>query len=92
MGFHGMVNPVGQPVQRGGDSLAVNFTTGLLETPHDELQPRMSALILISHVKEGVELAREEGLPRAIIDIIPQHHGTGEIASFKHRALERGRL
>lgn len=38
MGFHGMVNPVGQPVQRGGDSLAVNFTTGLLETPHDELQ------------------------------------------------------
>lgn len=58
--------------------------------PHDELQPRMSALILISHVKEGVELAREEGLPRAIIDIIPQHHGTGEIASFKHRALERG--
>jgi len=58
--------------------------------PHDELQPRMSALILISHVKEGVELAKEEGLPRAIIDIIPQHHGTGEIASFKHRALERG--
>ena len=58
--------------------------------PHDELQPRMSALILISHVKEGVELAREEGLPRAIIDIIPQHHGTGEIVSFKHRALERG--
>ena len=58
--------------------------------PHDELKPRMSALILISHVKEGVELAREEGLPRAIIDIIPQHHGTSEIASFKHRALERG--
>ena len=50
----------------------------------------LSALILISHVKEGVELAREEGLPRAIIDIIPQHHGTSEIASFKHRALERG--
>ena len=58
--------------------------------PHDELQPRMSALILISHVKEGIELAEEEGLPRAIINLIPQHHGTGEIASFKHRALERG--
>ena len=58
--------------------------------PHDELQPRLSALIIISHVKEGVELAREEGLPRAIIDLIPQHHGTNEIASFKHRALERG--
>ena len=58
--------------------------------PHDELQPRMSALILISHVKEGVALAQEEGLPRAIVDLIPQHHGTSEIASFKRRALERG--
>lgn len=58
--------------------------------PHDELQPKMSALILISHVKDGVELAEEEGLPRAIIDLIPQHHGTSEIASFKHRALEQG--
>jgi putative nucleotidyltransferase with HDIG domain len=58
--------------------------------PHDELQPKMSALILISHVKDGIELAEEEGLPRAIIDLIPQHHGTSEIASFKHRALEQG--
>lgn len=58
--------------------------------PHDELQPKMSALILISHVKDGVELAEEEGLPRAIIELIPQHHGTSEIASFKHRALEQG--
>ena len=58
--------------------------------PHDELQPKMSALILISHVKDGVELAEEEGLPRAIIDLIPQHHGTSEIASFKHRAIEQG--
>ena len=58
--------------------------------PHDELQPKMSALILLSHVKEGIELAAEEGLPRAIVDLIPQHHGTSEIASFKHRALEKG--
>ena len=58
--------------------------------PHDELQPKMSALILISHVKDGIELAEEEGLPRAIVDLIPQHHGTSEIASFKHRALELG--
>lgn len=56
--------------------------------PHDELQPKMSALILISHVKDGIELAEEEGLPKAIVDLIPQHHGTSEIASFKHRAIE----
>ncbi len=58
--------------------------------PHDELQPRLSALILISHVKDGVRMAEEEGLPRVIIDMISQHHGTSEIAGFKQSALERG--
>ena len=56
--------------------------------PHDELQPRLSALILISHVKDGISMAEEEGLPRVIIDMIAQHHGTSEIASFKKSALE----
>ena len=60
------------------------------ENPHDELQPRMSALVLISHVREGIRMAEQEGLPKIIIDIIPQHQGTGEIAYFKNRALERG--
>lgn len=54
--------------------------------PHDELQPQISALILISHVRDGIELAQEEGLPPAIIDLIPQHHGTSEMTSFKHQA------
>ena len=54
--------------------------------PHDELQPQISALILISHVRDGIELAKEEGLPPAIIDLIPQHHGTSEMTSFKHQA------
>lgn len=56
--------------------------------PHDELQPRLSALILISHVKDGVRMAEEEGLPRVIIDMISQHHGTCEIAGFKKSAME----
>ncbi len=60
------------------------------ENPHDELQPQMSALVLISHVREGVQIAEQEGLPEVLIDIIPQHHGTSEISYFKHRALERG--
>lgn len=54
--------------------------------PHNELQPQISALILISHVRDGIELAQEEGLPPAIIDLIPQHHGTSEMTSFKHQA------
>jgi putative nucleotidyltransferase with HDIG domain len=60
------------------------------ENPHDELQPQMSALVLISHVREGLQIGEQEGLPQIILDIIPQHHGTSQIAYFKHRALERG--
>lgn len=53
---------------------------------HDKLTPSMSALILISHIKEGVELAREKHLGQPIIDIIRQHHGTGLIKFFHNRA------
>lgn len=56
------------------------------ENRHDKLTPSMSALILISHIKEGVELAREKHLGQPIIDIIRQHHGTGLIKFFYDRA------
>jgi putative nucleotidyltransferase with HDIG domain len=53
---------------------------------HDKLTPSMSSLILISHIKEGAELAREKHLGQPIIDIIKQHHGTGLIKFFYNRA------
>lgn len=56
---------------------------------HDTLAPSMSALILISHVKDGVELARQHHLPRPILDAIEQHHGTRLIKYFFNRAQER---
>ena len=56
---------------------------------HDKLAPSMSALILINHVKDGVELARQHGLPPPIVDAIEQHHGTRLIKYFFNRALER---
>lgn len=56
------------------------------ENRHDKLSPNMSALILISHVKEGVELARENRLGLPIIDIIRQHHGTALISFFYQKA------
>jgi len=56
------------------------------ENRHDKLTPSMSALILISHIKEGAELARERHLGQPIIDIIRQHHGTGLIKFFYERA------
>ena len=58
------------------------------ENRHNKLAPSMSALILISHVKKGVELAREHRLGPAISDLIGQHHGTTLIAYFHHKAKE----
>jgi hypothetical protein len=60
-----------------------------VENKHDKLQPRMSALILISHVKEGVEIARAHKLGRDLIDIIREHHGTSVISYFFNRAKEK---
>ncbi len=53
---------------------------------HDKLAPSMSALILIAHVKNGVELARENKLGQVIIDSIQQHHGTSTISYFYEKA------
>jgi hypothetical protein len=55
---------------------------------HDDMEPSLSALVIASHVKEGVELAKKNKLPKDIIDIIAQHHGTGLISYFFHRALK----
>ena len=53
---------------------------------HDKLAPSMSALILIAHVKNGVELARKNKLGQVIIDAIQQHHGTSTISYFYEKA------
>jgi putative nucleotidyltransferase with HDIG domain len=55
---------------------------------HDKITPRMSSLILLSHVKEGVELAKKHKLPKVIIDIIQQHHGTSIQTFFYQKAKE----
>ena len=56
---------------------------------HDKLLPSMSALILINHVKDGLELARQNNLPRVIEDAILQHHGTRLIKFFYSKAQEQ---
>jgi putative nucleotidyltransferase with HDIG domain len=55
---------------------------------HDEMEPSLSALVIASHVKEGIELAKKSKLTKDIIDIIAQHHGTNLITYFFHRALK----
>ncbi len=56
---------------------------------HETLAPRMSSMILLSHVKEGVELAKTHKLPKVIIDIIQQHHGTSIQTFFYQKAKEQ---
>ncbi|MEE9538503.1 MAG: HDIG domain-containing metalloprotein [candidate division NC10 bacterium] len=55
---------------------------------HEKLSPHLSSLIVVSHVKEGIELALEHRLPPAIVDLIPQHHGTRLVTYFYEKAKE----
>jgi putative nucleotidyltransferase with HDIG domain len=57
--------------------------------PHDKLRPNASASIIRNHVRDGLELAEQHGLPRALRAFITEHHGTGSIAYFLERARER---
>lgn len=67
----------------------VENALGLDRNRHNKLAPSMSALIILSHVKEGVELARRYRLPQVIRDVITQHHGTGWVSFFYEKALEQ---
>lgn len=61
------------------------------DNPHEKIAPALSSLIITSHVREGVELAREARIPQVIIDFIEQHHGTSLAKYFYSRALEEDR-
>jgi putative nucleotidyltransferase with HDIG domain len=56
---------------------------------HESLVPAMSTLIIIAHIKDGADLARQHRLPEPIIDFIEQHHGTTLVEYFFRRASER---
>ncbi len=58
------------------------------ENPHDKLTPNLSTLIITSHTKDGAEMARENKLPKPIIDIIEQHHGNSLVSFFFYCALD----
>ncbi|HQU09209.1 MAG TPA: HDIG domain-containing protein, partial [Opitutales bacterium] len=60
--------------------------------PHIDRTPSMSALVIKNHVKEGVEIGKQAKLPKVIIDIIEQHHGTSLIQYFYAKARQRQRV
>ena len=59
------------------------------KSKHEWLPPDVSVQVVVSHVKEGIELARKHRLPQRIIDFIPMHHGTTLVAYFYGKALRR---
>jgi len=58
------------------------------ENPHDKIAPTLSTLIITSHIKDGLELAKEHKLPAPILEIMEQHHANGLVTFFYHKAKE----
>jgi hypothetical protein len=58
------------------------------ENPHDKLDPKTSADIIIGHVTDGMDLARKYRLPDKVRDFIPEHHGTTLVTYFYRRASQ----
>ena len=58
------------------------------DNPHDKIAPSLSTLIVMAHVKDGLELAREYKLPEVVAAFIAEHHGTDPVKFFYHRAQE----
>lgn len=60
-----------------------------IENPHEKLNPRLSKMVITAHPKDGLELAKEYGLPPVILQFIIQHHGDGIASYFYIQALEQ---
>ncbi|MCR9120108.1 MAG: HDIG domain-containing protein, partial [bacterium] len=59
------------------------------DNAHEALAPAMSTLVIIAHVKDGADLAKQNNLPQTLIDFIEQHHGTTLVEYFYNRAREK---
>jgi len=58
---------------------------------HDKLSPRLSATVIVAHVKDGIRMANEHGLPSIVADFIPMHHGRTRVEYFYQQALEKAK-
>ncbi len=83
IGYHHDIGKLSKP-----EYFVENLVPGR-KNPHDKLTPTMSRLLLESHVRDGVRLAREWKLPRAVCDGIAQHHANGLMAYFYHKARQK---
>lgn len=92
IGAHGLLTRVGAYFHDIGKMFKPNYFVENQEQGgncHDTLQPAMSTLVIIAHVKDGADLGRKNRLPRRIIDFIEQHHGTTLVEYFYREAAKR---
>ena len=92
IGAHALLVRVGAYFHDIGKMLKPGYfveNQGLDANRHEDLLPAMSTLIIIAHIKDGADLARQHHLPQPIIDFIQQHHGTTLVEYFFHRANEQ---
>ena len=92
IGAHGLLCRVGAYFHDIGKMLKPGYfveNQGSDGNRHESLLPAMSTLIIIAHIKDGADLARQHHLPEPIIDFILQHHGTTLVEYFYRRASEQ---
>lgn len=92
IGAHGLLVRVGAYFHDIGKMLKPGYfieNQGTEGNRHESLLPAMSTLIIIAHIKDGADLARQHHLPQPIIDFIQQHHGTTLVEYFFRRASEQ---
>ncbi|RMF37887.1 MAG: HDIG domain-containing protein [Planctomycetota bacterium] len=92
IGAHGLLTRVGAYFHDIGKMFKPNYFIENQEQGancHAALQPAMSTLVIIAHVKDGADLARQHHLPRRIIDFIEQHHGTTLVEYFYRQATKQ---
>jgi cyclic-di-AMP phosphodiesterase PgpH len=95
IGAHGLLTRVGAYFHDIGKMFKPNYfieNQGQAGNCHDSLQPAMSTLVIIAHVKDGADLARRHRLPQPIIDFVEQHHGTTLVEHFYREATKRSQL
>ncbi len=92
IGANGLLVRVGAYFHDVGKMLKPSYfveNQGLEGNRHQSLQPAMSTLVIIAHVKDGADLARQHHLPQSIINFIEQHHGTTLVEFFYRREAQR---
>lgn len=95
IGARGLLVRVGAYFHDIGKMLKPHYfveNQGLEGSRHDSLVPAMSTLIIIAHIKDGADLARQHRLPQPIIDMIEQHHGTTLVEYFYRRASQQSEM